>query len=265
MKHKLTGLIFLFVLIPSTSFAETLSFGPIKLGSGKDEAYKAISTVSGATCSDAYCDFNLYLNGALVKITPSITNEKLTRLRLTFFTEDYDKVKNYFLKIYGSPASSNGDNASWNPKGGKASLISGHSISSATVEVVTPQVVPAHNDYPVPIPEFEKIVNQALDAIDEMEAIYSLHYSKSKAEEVFFRFNTVMNKFKRYLEVWPPGDEGEVAYKLEKTCLLYETLERVSPEEITPGLNDKARTSAKEARAAFRNFKKKAKNKSKKI
>lgn len=70
----------------------------------------------------------------------------------------------------------------------------------------------SHAEEPIPYKDFIAITEQALDVLDEVEAVFGRSdITKMEARTVLNRFSAALKKYKRYIPGrWPSGEQSEI-------------------------------------------------------
>lgn len=106
----------------------------------------------------------------------------------------------------------------------------------------------------IPPKDFIAITGLALDALDEIEVVFSEYDSrKFEAKAAFKKCDIVMKKYDRYIEKWPDGEQKEIVWSIQSSRLLFEMAMELSHKEDL----QKAKQQAQKARATFTQYKKK--------
>lgn len=109
-------------------------------------------------------------------------------------------------------------------------------------------VVPVQAADTVPFKTFISITEKVLDALDEMEIVFSDSEStKIDVKMAFKKFDIAMKKYDRYVETWPEGKQGIIAWKMQSVRLLYEMT-------LIEGLHGKSQKEAEQAIQEARNL-----------
>lgn len=107
---------------------------------------------------------------------------------------------------------------------------------------------------PVPFKDFISITENVLDALDEVETVFSSADSmKIEAKIAFKKFDISMKKYDRHIKAWPECKQGMIAWKMESARLLYDIA-------LLEGAHGKSNVDAdkavQEARDLFAEYKK---------
>ncbi len=112
---------------------------------------------------------------------------------------------------------------------------------------------------PIPRADFLSITDKVLDALDEVEAVFSRSDStKKEARDVLNRLEVVKKKYDRYKSgKWPEGRQQEIVGKIEEARLEYEIY--MFSSGAAEDMKAKAEEAARTARALFGKYKKSGK------
>ncbi len=107
---------------------------------------------------------------------------------------------------------------------------------------------------PIPYNDFISITEKALDALDEVEIVFSSSESmKIEVKMAFNKLDTALKKYNRYVKTWPEGKQKEIAWAITEARLLYDMT-------LIEGLHgenhNKAKEAAQKARDLFLQYKK---------
>ena len=107
---------------------------------------------------------------------------------------------------------------------------------------------------PVPFGEFISITEKGLDALDEVETVFSDSESmKIEVKMAFKKYDIAVKKYDRYVKTWPKGKQADIAWAMAKARLAYDLT-------LTEGLHGKSHEDAKiatqEAREMFVKYRK---------
>jgi hypothetical protein len=112
---------------------------------------------------------------------------------------------------------------------------------------------------PIPFKEFISITEKVLDALDEIEVVFSNSNStKIEVKQAFKKLDTEMLKYRRYVKDWrkSPGKQADIIKAIATANIDYEITE-------LKGIYDKSHEEAKlatqEARELFMRYKKRSK------